>query len=58
MPSITEWVHGALALIGAIAASLLIISIFLGTMLWIADEKPRDPWWVHFIEILRMPLDD
>lgn len=54
----SEWVLGAMAFVGAVAASWLIISIFLGTMLWIADEKPRDPWWVHFIEILRMPLDD
>lgn len=58
MPSLTEWVLGAMAFVGAVAASWMIISIFLGTMLWIADEKPRDPWWVHFIEILRMPLDD
>ena len=58
MPSLTEWVLSAIAFVGAVAASWVIISIFLSTMLWIADEKPRDPWWVHFIEILRMPLDD
>jgi hypothetical protein len=58
MPSLIEWLLSAIAFVGALAASWVIISIFLGTMLWIADEKPRDPWWVHFIEILRMPLHD
>lgn len=58
MPSLTEWVLSAIAFVGALAASWLIISIFLSTMLWIADEKPRDPWWVYFIETLWMAIDD